>query len=763
MKRYTDKIYFALFFWLGFAWFSHSVRFAWPAMCSLVAFYFFHNVILRKGEKHISNSYMPFLLLGVFLIFRCFIANLEQLMSFTENTYHRAWSGFSTGARMFMDVSFLYCMFRYISHSRKNNAGLFFEGFANGSNLFTLFLFMKGSITYTGGLENDLATNVGFTIFGETTNSINGIAPLFLQFFFMNFLAYVYQKRRIFKVYHIILCIVDIAAMFLIQSKTCTLGFIMGIIAVLIVKKAKWVPVIIIGAALVVWAYVEDFGGLSDFLPPRYSYEVVSTSLSRGNTGRTEVWHDYLSNSMSGEMLLAGLGYGMHTASIYQKPLTMPLKIKSIMLNYNAVLYPHSTYISMFIDIGGIGFVIYILIILTILFRLIAGITRGTIHWIYLTMYITFILWSFSEGGLFSDMFLLSYAVVLPEVCNNVDKNHSMITLQNFCRIFLNRKMIIAGVTLAVMAVSLMHCVFSPTIYRSRCVISPTEYTKSLGRFPGAVIARILYGNTLAAKTAEKFDLVNVYGKDNMTETVNFMKQNIIHANDTLLGRMITFEILDTSPDRAAKISDFMIDCLNEHIHQIYSVANSELSALYTHAADTARTELLEAEDSLVQFQKDNRIILAQPQVRDLVRRITSMRNEISAKEREIYTLKSYASSENVRLKLAQSQLQALQSELADLEVINETQNVPAAMIGYTDRLRRVERLRSRMFEAMDQLYLLRNDPREFLPVVHIIDKAHELVEEFKPYKAAVMIIGLFTGLSLGILLSILDYKFRRA
>lgn len=751
MQR-EDKVYFLIFAWLGATWFSHSLKFAWPAMCVMVGFYFFHNVIMAKGEKYISNSFMPFLLCGVVLILHNLSMNLAQLMSFTMNIYHRTWSGISVGARMFLDVSSLYVMFRCVSRYRERGSGIFFEGFSAGGNFFTLVLLMLGSFSYAGMLTYE-GEGGDFLYEGSLTN-INGIGPLFIQFFFMNLLAYKFQKHKTLKIYHAAFCAFDLLVVFIAQSKTSTGALLFSLIFAFALRKPKHFAAVVIAGSVMMFVFQNQIHGLMGLLPARYNTEAVTSSLARGGTGRSDVWRDYLTSSMSVQTLLVGQGHGGQKNGFYQRMLTYYRPHLTRTPTTDSFPYPHSSYVSIFIDIGTPGFILYLIITAKILFRLVAGVLHRKIHWAYLSMYITFVLWCFSEGGLFSDIYLLFTAAVLPEVSNKVD-TRPRITMRDFYNMFFSRKFILAGTVMIFTALSFWYCKTSPQVYKSSCTITPS-YDRELS---GAEIIWILRGPSITEKTVKEFDLMNVYQKGTMSEAIDYAQRNLFHVNHALPGQYITLEILDTSPDRAERISDFMLDCLNDHVHEMYSAMNSGLLSLYAHAAGAAREELNAAEEDLLSFQKDNGIIIAQSQVNDTLGRIASIRNDITAKELEISALRSYIPDGNVRLRQAQAQLEAMKQGLDTASERVSAGNMQAAIIGYRDRARKVALSEIRLLDAMRAVDEAAHDPREFMPPVRIIDTPHGTASRFKPYRTAVMIIGTCTGFWLGVLLSILSWK----
>ena len=146
----TDKVYFALFSLLGFAWFVHSLKTTWPVIMLMAAFYFLHNAVMAKGKTYISNFAMPFLMLGALMTFHGFASHFPNLLAFTANSYHSSWGGLVAGANMCINMVAVYVMFRLARRFREEKSWIFYEGFSLGANFLMIMLFMYGRYQFDG-------------------------------------------------------------------------------------------------------------------------------------------------------------------------------------------------------------------------------------------------------------------------------------------------------------------------------------------------------------------------------------------------------------------------------------------------------------------------------------------------------------------------------------------------------------------------------------------------------------------------------------
>ena len=773
MNKSIRITYFLIFCWLGFLWYFQSWTFALPLRLFLIAFYFLHNAFAAKKPQYISNTYVPFFMLGSLLIFHALFYNLINHCMQISIPGYTTWGALAEAMQTLLDLGTIYVtiyvMSRFSGSFNDDKSDIFYKGFSLGANLFAMLFIMSVRVSFGNFTTDD--SGISISVLGVGMNT-NYIGSAFVQYFFMNLIAYFHQKRKLARCYHIAFCILDFIVIFICHSRANMGGLVLGIIIALMLRKPKVFIVAFLAIGLFLFAYFNEFvSTIDEIMPTKFTFQGVSNSLNRGATGRSYIWQDYMTNALNernDRILLFG-HVGLLTSLVYQKPVLGGDYINKAHIltarSYNGYGQPHSGYIVVFLYLGGLGLIVYLMVSIKVLFRLFSGIIHGRIRWYYLSVFLDLMIANTTEGALFNNLSILCYSIVLPQVFNNVDDQKHHITVLDFYNIFLKRKWITIGITLLFIVCSFYRCMTMPLVYKTNCVLSPSPYTKQLGVFPGAIIARILRGNTILKKTAEKFDLVNVYGQGNMSQTLEYLQRYIIHVQDSIFGRIITFEVMDTSQDRALKISNFMLDCLNGHMHEMYSETNTKLCNSYSQMSEEAGQELAKAEEELSRFQQANGLVLANSQVSYKLNRINSMRNQISAKEREIYTLQSYSSASNVRLKLAQSQLEAMRSELQKLEGESETlstSGIPALMTEYNKLLMHVSVAEINARRAQNLVEAVRTDLKEFMPPFYVIDPAGQEIDRVKPFRAATMIIGACAGFWLGIIVSFIDYRRRK-
>ena len=389
----------------------------------LISFYAFHHVILIPKKAEFTKILLPFILCISYLSFQEFGLNLFHLVSLNYNLFHQTWRAFSALTKVFIYIMGIYVMFRCFIEYRR----ISLKGFAVGTDCLAIMLLLTGRFIY----EDDLP---GLSFMGEALN-INSIAAFFLQFFYVNFLAYKSSRKFSHKLFYGLFSITCLVVIFISQSRTSTGALIIGMGLVMLIKKPKFtLSIALIGVLILAFILTgeNELNELTSFLPDRYSAARVSQAFNSGATNRTKVWHDYLVNA-SDRTLITGEGHGSYYNVLYQKPLTV-LKYGKAGDDAISLFYPHNSYIAVLIEIGAFGFVIYCLFLTKITMRLFHGLVNKTIYWAYFSMYITLLIWGCFEGNFLRDMFILFTPLALSKYIKLARLNPEILRFRNFSR-----------------------------------------------------------------------------------------------------------------------------------------------------------------------------------------------------------------------------------------------------------------------------------------------------------------------------------------
>ena len=182
-----------------------------------------------------------------------------------------------------------------------------------------------------------------------------------------------------------------------------------------------------------------------------------------------------------------------------------------------------------------------------------------------------------------------------------------------------------------------------------------------------------------------------------------------------------------------------------------------------------AQQELSEAETAMMKYQQSSGVLALESQTASMLASIASLRNQIAAKNVEISSLSSYTRKDNPRLRLAQSQLEAMTKELKRLEeeqkrsdrqirqnrttsgdLLASLGSVPELSVEY-QRYVRALRIATAKYESMLRQYEnARLSEASDLSTLQIVDRATPPDWKYKPQRVKIMIIGTMLGFMLG-------------
>ena len=326
----------------------------------------------------------------------------------------------------------------------------------------------------------------------------------------------------------------------------------------------------------------------------------------------------------------------------------------------------------------------------------------------------------------------------------------------------------------------------APFIYRAECrVIPPGAGTGGglLSQFgaiaglvggvsgkatSGGMAIGILKGDTVVDAIIDKFNLMEEMKQEIRLTARTAVLNNLETKEDTASG-IVSIAWLDEDPQRAADIANAFVDQLQAKLHDIAFNQAQETRMFFEDQLVQAQQELSEAETALMKYQQSSGVLALESQTASMLASIASLRNQIAAKNVEISSLSSYTRKDNPRLRLAQSQLEAMTKELKRLEeeqkrsdrqirqnrttsgdLLASLGSVPELSVEY-QRYVRALRIATAKYESMLRQYEnARLSEASDLSTLQIVDRATPPDWKYKPQRAKIMIIGTMLGFLLG-------------
>ena len=332
-------------------------------------------------------------------------------------------------------------------------------------------------------------------------------------------------------------------------------------------------------------------------------------------------------------------------------------------------------------------------------------------------------------------------------------------------------------------AIATTYAFLAPFIYRAECRILPPGAgtgsgglssmlgglggLASMAGLPtkatsGGLVIGILKGDTVVDAIIDKFNLMEEYEIERRLDARKAVLKTLETDEDATSG-IVSVAYLDKDPQKAADIANEFVNQLQIKLREMSFIDAQEKRTFFENQLMQAQQELSDAENAMMKYQQNSGVLALGSQTAALLGSIASLRGQIAAKNVEISSLSSYARKDNPRLKLANSQLEAMTRELHRLEeeqrkteqrqgkvfsgdILSSLGNVPELSVEYM-RYERAMRFANAKYERMlSQYETAKLSEASDLSTVQIVDPATPPDWKYKPKRAQIMIMGTFLG-----------------
>jgi tyrosine-protein kinase Etk/Wzc len=254
----------------------------------------------------------------------------------------------------------------------------------------------------------------------------------------------------------------------------------------------------------------------------------------------------------------------------------------------------------------------------------------------------------------------------------------------------------------------------------------------SLLKNPADMYVGILQSRTVADAAIEQFHLKEHWHAKTM---VAARKELDSHAQfESAKDGLIQISVKEHDPKIASDLANFFVDALYRMNSTLAISEASQRRLFFEKQLDEERIALAKAEDTLKATQQKTGLITVTGQTELAIRNIAQTRAEISARQVELQSIRTYASEDNPEVARVQGEIRTLQGQLSRLEDSQShfapgdteiaTSQIPAGGLEYTRELREVKYhdtlldLLSRQYEAA------RIDEAKSAPIIQVVDRA---------------------------------------
>jgi uncharacterized protein involved in exopolysaccharide biosynthesis len=287
------------------------------------------------------------------------------------------------------------------------------------------------------------------------------------------------------------------------------------------------------------------------------------------------------------------------------------------------------------------------------------------------------------------------------------------------------------------------------------------------GNLLGIKSSSDLFIGVLGSRTVEddlitKFDLQKVYGKRRIEDTRKRLRGHTDLGADRKSG-IISIEVEDHSPERAAALAGEYVSALNRVITQLNtSSAHRERQFLEGRLVEV-KQDLENAEKGFSEFASKNTALDIPTQGKAVIEGVATLQGQLIAAETELQGLRQIYADGNVRVRSAQARLDELQAELRkDLtsqgpaggndsdptSLFPSIRRLPVIGVSYAD-LYRNTKIQEAVFQILTQQYeLAKVQEAKETPSVKVLDPPDVPDQRSFPPRAVIILLGAIAGMA---------------
>jgi tyrosine-protein kinase Etk/Wzc len=275
-------------------------------------------------------------------------------------------------------------------------------------------------------------------------------------------------------------------------------------------------------------------------------------------------------------------------------------------------------------------------------------------------------------------------------------------------------------------------------------------------RNPNDLYVGMLRSRTVTDNMIARFDLNNVYRQELQSNTRNALQGSTSIA----AGRdgIITIEVDDKDPKRAAELANAYVDELMKFTRVLAVTEASQRRLFFERQLLQVKDNLTAAEVAARQGLQKGGLAQVDAQGRSMIEVTARLRAQVSVKEVQISSMRTFAAEGNPELQRTQQELEALKRELGRVEGSS-----PIAAFGKGDatgntgldnlgRLRNVKYYEF-LYELLAKQYeLAKIDEAKDATIIQVMDQAIEPDRKSKPKRAQIVLFWAFLALIASIL-----------
>ncbi len=358
----------------------------------------------------------------------------------------------------------------------------------------------------------------------------------------------------------------------------------------------------------------------------------------------------------------------------------------------------------------------------------------------------------------------------------NSQRDEETIDIIGYCNILHSNRRLIGIFVTVVFIISVAVSLLLPKIYAATASVFPPQQEGMLN--PGTVISSqmpaglggaagflgikspadlwvgILRSTTVQDAILKRFDLKERYRAVTVDGARRSLSSRVTITKNKEEIISVTFE--DKDPDTAARIANAFVEELDSVNKNVAMTSGKRMRVFVEKRIELAKTDLKKSEDALKSFQEKNKAFSLDVQAKAIIESIGALKGMLVAKEVELETLLSYATSTNPKVELIRSEISALKDKLKRLEkggyglpmdsmeknVFIPTDRIPAVLTQYLRLLRDVK-AQETLYQLLSQQYeMAMIQEAKDSPTVQVLDKATVPELPVRPKRVFIVVVS---------------------
>jgi tyrosine-protein kinase Etk/Wzc len=281
---------------------------------------------------------------------------------------------------------------------------------------------------------------------------------------------------------------------------------------------------------------------------------------------------------------------------------------------------------------------------------------------------------------------------------------------------------------------------------------------------PNDLYVGMLKGHTVADRMIERFELKKRFNTDTLVDT----RKALDKATSIRAGRdgLIVIEVDDEDPKIAAAMANAYVEELDRLSQQIAVTEASQRRLFFERELVGVREKLAATEAALRATQEKTGLIQLEGQARAIFDAFADLRARIAAKEVELASIRTFATTHNPSYLRGQQELLSLRGQLDKLERVQPEQNgkgnilvptaqVPEAGLEYLRRVRDMK-YHEALHELLARQYeIAKIEEAKDAALIQLVDRALPPDRRSKPMRGVILVSTVCAAALLAMLLAV--------